>query len=806
MADDLETYLQQQHQVESAPLGEIERLTDQVLPVFVNAFLEDEQAWPYELRDGQKPTLPQEYTFSTSAMISFALSLVSGKITTSSLVPTAVRAPETTTAEKRRKDVEPIVERALDRLIEQSKELPGKVKDIAVRGTPDPNPVPPYTSSSTFGWDDPFTYNWLLEVLAEDQRDERRALRDSMCNRARVLVKRVLADPAKDVLQVKENEEVAHAFPRLRILQLRETITRITGAEVGEGVGRMHDYLADRIHRHLSESQMPDSGFDAADLVLSLEGWIRTSPAEPSLVLVERTFDALRESQKRTSYWRPLRPFKSTQQGLILLPQSVEVANSLLRICATPELAPRDYFSAHQDLLERYRQWLFRRIFRGSFRRNRSRHAFVGWESEHTHRLDRIHLWQTSQVMIFLQHYAGMLKEHVARKLLRLGNLTPDLSGLDASEEARRERWEAFKASDPLAVLGADSAYRVYEQIDADFVRARNPPGMPGVGSAPVARSGDDRTTELAPGFSMLLYGPPGTGKSRIAKELSSALGYRLLTVTPSDFITSGGEAVEARTKAIFTALGEQSDLVVLFDEIDHLLLDRNSKLYREQGDLFKLLTPGMLTKLNDLGQKHSVVFIIATNYFERIDRAIKRAGRIDGRYLVLPPCAEQRRRHLAAKVTQWETLEPSDRDELVKSTARFTYSELDDALERAQTRRPGAIEEVLNAALKAALSEDDPMASIEGYLARLRFVEGERRSDQTEAGSVDRPLEEFALLAYLDLEVSPPRHTVPRRHRRRVVPARAPGRTEGDVGKVAHLAGGDVPQEWSVKDDPVES
>src|SRR5207244_9601882 len=139
-----------------------------------------------------------------------------------------------------------------------------------------------------------------------------------------------------------------------------------------------------------------------------------------------------------------------------------------------------------------------------------------------------------------------------------------------------------------------------------------------------------------------------------IARELSRRLGYRLLTVTPSDFITSGGEAVEARTKAIFTALQQQTDLVVLFDEIDHLLLDRNSDLYREQGDLFKLLTPGMLTKLNRLADRRRLVLVIATNYHERIDRAIKRPGRIDAKYLVLPQDLAQRERHLSTVVKGW--------------------------------------------------------------------------------------------------------------------------------------------------------
>ena len=305
-------------------------------------------------------------------------------------------------------------------------------------------------------------------------------------------------------MQVREDEEVEHAFARLRVLQLGETLVRLRGpGAVTVSTAPMHDYLSQRVHRHLSESEIKDSGFDAADLVLSLEGWIRTSPVEPNRDLIDRTFEVLRSGQETTAYWKPSRPFKSTQQGLVLLPQSVEIANSILRILGSPSLSSRDYFGTHQDLLEHYRAWLFRRVFRGVFLDKSERVGFVGWESEHTHRGDRIHLWQTSQALIFLQHYAGMLKQHIARKLLRLANLTPEEINASEGEDAnkkREERWQRFVATDPV-LAREGSPYRVYEDIDSAFVQPR------------LAAAKDAATTNdgQGPAFSMLLYGPPGT-------------------------------------------------------------------------------------------------------------------------------------------------------------------------------------------------------------------------------------------------------------------------------------------------------
>lgn len=96
-----------------------------------------------------------------------------------------------------------------------------------------------------------------------------------------------------------------------------------------------------------------------------------------------------------------------------------------------------------------------------------------------------------------------------------------------------------------------------------------------------------------------------------------------------------------------------QPTCVVLFDEIDHFLLDRDSAYYSDQDTAFQFMTPGMLTKLNDLRRSERCVFVVATNYEDRIDPAIKRTGRIDVKYLVLPPDGMQRREILTKLVAK---------------------------------------------------------------------------------------------------------------------------------------------------------
>ena len=752
MADELETYVKDEFASARSPIDEIRRLTQQVGGVFVAAFDHSGESWPYELVTGQAlPTaLPKrspssEYSFSTVAMIAYALSLLTGAIERSSLAPVVQRDRplESRAARKHREEYAHFVNQAIGRLETESGKL--AVRRGRWKRLPAPRkPLPALTHSWTFGWDDPFTLNWLLDVVRTDPN--RATLFQALCDKAAALTRRVLTTPYPGtpghVLQVGLEEDVEHAFPLLRVLQLRATLERFVVDGVylsNDGFGDVagaRDHLFQRVHHHLSESQIPDGNFDPGELAFALEGWILTSTVEPDLAVVDRAFEVLKERQDRNPYWRPARPFKATAQGLILLPQSVEIANALLRICATVTLTERSYFSNNVDLFDSYRRWLFSRLFHGSVNVDGKLEPLVGWESEHTHRGDRIHLWQTSQVLIFLHHYAAMLQAHLAEKLLSLARLSPVLV---ESEKLPADDWASFRATEPFTGAAGGSRYCVYESIEAEFINPR----LPG------------QTGEAA--YSMILYGPPGTGKSTIAEKLSYRLGYRFVTVTPSDFITSGGEAVEARTKAIFTVLGEQSDLVVLFDEIDHLLLDRNSELYREQGDVFKLLTPGMLTKLSDLAKRRRIIFVVATNYFERIDAAIRRPGRIDARYLVLPPDAYQRREYLSRTDllgdAAWSSL-PSGGAKVVDATARFTYVELRELVRRVRQQDSAARGAGLEDALLEAIRYAPPMAQAPRYVPRLEAKPGgSADAGATVAGATEKPWEEYGLLAYLDLE-----------------------------------------------------
>jgi len=134
---------------------------------------------------------------------------------------------------------------------------------------------------------------------------------------------------------------------------------------------------------------------------------------------------------------------------------------------------------------------------------------------------------------------------------------------------------------------------------------------------------------------SALLFGPPGTSKTRISQAVAAKLGWPLLLLDPSHFLSNGIENIYSRASEIFRDLQDLSGVVVLFDEMDALVRTRDGTRIDLTG---QFLTTSMLPKLAALHDQGSLVFLFATNYQEGFDPAIKRPGRFDVLLCVGPP------------------------------------------------------------------------------------------------------------------------------------------------------------------------
>lgn len=429
------------------------------------------------------------------------------------------------------------------------------------------------------------------------------------------------------------------------------------------------------VHHQLSFSSIQDSRFDAAELMFGLEGLVLLAPTAVEAHLFARILEVLELKQKESAHWRPSKPIFATQQGMTMLPISVEGVNSLLRafaiLCEHRHGEFAGFGGRCVTMVRRFWQWLHARIVEFP--------GYSGWHSEHVNDPELVHTWDTSQVIEFMLGYRSLLQRDIAHRALSLSRVKVWLP-----EPAKT--WDKVVLEREAATrLGRE--YEVYRRLGEEFIRPRE-------AGAPFTN------------YSALLYGPPGTGKTSLARNLADALKIPLLSLSVSDFLGGGGAMVEARAKAIFRMLEAQEDCVIFFDEIDSFLLDRNSQHYRDQDTLFQFLTPGMLTKINDLRQAARSIFLIAANYENRIDPAIKRPGRIDQKYLLLPPDKAKREAILLDRdVRPAVARDPA----IVRASLFMGYSEILGAVTKAKNRK--ATVTTLSAALKEVGASTGPEA-----------------------------------------------------------------------------------------------
>jgi hypothetical protein len=145
---------------------------------------------------------------------------------------------------------------------------------------------------------------------------------------------------------------------------------------------------------------------------------------------------------------------------------------------------------------------------------------------------------------------------------------------------------------------------------------------------------------------SAILFGPPGTSKTQLAGIIADTLGWPLLKLDPSHLTRRGMDQLHAETDRVFSMLAACQEIVVLFDEFDELVRDRDEG----SESLSRFLTTAMLPKLTSLSKRRRIVYLLATNHVERFDPAIRRRGRFDLILPIMPPTHQ-------AKEMRWPML-----------------------------------------------------------------------------------------------------------------------------------------------------
>ncbi len=397
--------------------------------------------------------------------------------------------------------------------------------------------------------------------------------------------------------------------------------------------------LMERQLAHASSSAMIE--LDAGELAQAARVVCRISP-DVRFEVIRGALHTVCKAQKRNGTWDCTQPFRWDAVGNVSYPQSVETALSIVSAAAMLLNNPERFGASREEValalepvfgaVDRFFRWLAGSI--QSFPKppalrapgpGTRRQQLYGWCSERAHEPGRIHSWLAAVAIEFLVGFREIQQLRI-NSMLRdkfVSHLPSDKNRLLELEPTDLEALEDVEARQP--VTG-----RLLDLLEPHkLLQLSEGPWLP-----------DPMEDPRISFWSTILYGPPGGSKTTLAKAIAAELGWPLISLSPADFLARGDQGIEARSQEIFEALTAGSRIVYFFDEIDELIRDRTDTSTAERS-VFSFLTPSFLTKLQDFrdaAKKNEFIFIIGTNYFERINSAAKRSGRIDDSFLVIYP------------------------------------------------------------------------------------------------------------------------------------------------------------------------
>ncbi len=183
----------------------------------------------------------------------------------------------------------------------------------------------------------------------------------------------------------------------------------------------------------------------------------------------------------------------------------------------------------------------------------------------------------------------------------------------------------------------------------------------------------------------VLLYGPPGTGKTMLARAVAAQAGVDFFAASGSSFVEMFVGRGAARIRRLFKEARKSGRAVIFIDELDAVGGARSSgggdggSSEREQA------LNQLLVELDGFEKDPGTVIVIAaSNYVDKLDKALLRPGRFDRQVLVAPPGRQGREAILRSHAKDKPLADDLDLTDVARKTTGMTGAQLANALNEA--------------------------------------------------------------------------------------------------------------------------